>query len=946
MNTRERHDPRWTLAAWGISLLLLLPAVLGMFLFERFLDHYQEMVLRQHRDVFSVVARRVEENLKSANVLWNAFSQGLPEPVQGKLTAEYASVLAERIKRALGIPARVLGYDDEGALVYPPGDFPDRERFRDLNLAVQKLRFGNSVSSETVELTRRVRKFCQDTYGNSNLFFFLWARRFSWSYQPPGQPLKYLGVIGIPKTSPGSFQASIHIEVADRDIPPEMRFRNGLRALPDDLAFGGITASDSGRVIVAKGNPWFPVGRLAELAPSDVAAWHPEGVFLKKPLESPAEGFLVLAMPSPWLLRIPAGTRALVEAAATIAWFLGCHFLTMILLGRRRLSVRLGWQIAFAFGFAGAVPLATLAYLGASRFIELESVERTRRVDLMQKHLIRTDREFRNRIETLQGDTLDFTRELERMEEKGDLTADQVPETLRNAHAILFADARKPGFAPRLFSVQASNLDQTLGAKAEQVKKIILDLFRQILRERGQGEAGGNGGKEGLTLTAQDILGESSPILEMVKTLDDVTKSEYNNTRYISLCRMIPESPNVLRSFSLFIFEAALETTIFFRELIRRPAPRAGPFRVIPIHPDYGSDMEPSLTSDALRETVERTRETQSPETIRFRTQDGEDVLGVTAFTRFLAGHYPMCLMPYGPVLELRDTQGRIVLLFFLAALVAILLVTWTLRMKLVLPIRRLKAGAADVAGGRLDQRLVLDSRDEMGVLAGAFNEMLQGLQERERMRRFVSRSTLADIREEQAGRGAGRLGRSVPAAILCSDIRDFTTLSERCPPDQVVEMLNDYFTEMDFLLQGQGGEIQKLVGDAIVAVFHEGEGLAHPALRAVKAGLEMRAALRAFNADRRRRGLFEIENGIGIHFDTVVEGTVGAAGGRLDFTVIGPAITRAQTLESLSKHARVSKVVVSPEAFAAVAGVFAGTPLDAGGEDALEILPGRQHAD
>lgn len=943
MNIRERNEPRWTLAAWGISVLLLLPAILGMFLFERFLADYQGMVLQQQRDFFSVVARRVEENLKPANVLWNAFSQEFPDTIREKITAESAPVLAERVKRALGIPARILGYNEEGALIYPSGDFPDKERFKDLNLAVQRLHFGKGISSETSEMTRRVRKFCQDTYGCSNLLVFLWARRFNWPYRPPGQPLKYLGVIGIPKTASTLFQSSLHIEVADRDIPPEMRFRNALRALPDDLAFGGITASGTGTVVVAKGNPWFSGSRLAELPLSDAAAWYPEGVILKKQLEPPSKGCLVLAMPLPWRLRIPAATRGLLEAAVAIGWFLGCHSLAMIFLGRRRLAMSLGWQIAFAFGFAGAVPLVTLAYLGASRFIELESTERTRWVDLMQKHLIRTDREFQNRLESLQGDTLDFSVELGRMKGKGDLTSDQIPETLRNAHTIFFADARKPGFGPRLFSVQAANLDQSLGTKAEQLKRIVLDLFRQILRERGQLGPAGNEGKMELTLTAQDILGESSPILEMVKNLDEVTVSEYNNAKYISICRMIPDSPKLLRSFSLFVFEAARETVVFFHELIRRPSPHVGPFRVIPIHRDYGSDMDSTLASDLLREAVERTRETQAPETIHFTTRDGKEMLGVTAFTRFLSGHFPVCLMPYGLVLDVRDTQGRIVLLLFLAGLAAMFLVSRMLRLKLVEPIRRLKAGAGDVAVGRLNHRLAPDSHDEMGVLAGAFNEMLQGLQERERMRRFVSRTTLADIREEQAGRGAGRLGRSVPAAILCSDIRDFTTLSERHPPDQVVEMLNGYFTEMDFLLQGEGGEIQKLVGDAIVAVFHEGKGLAHPALRAVKAGLDMRNALGRFNADRRQSGLFEIENGIGIHFDLVVEGTVGAAGGRLDFTVIGPAITRAQTLESLSKHARVSKVIVSPEAFAAVSGVFAGIPLGIGGEEALEILPGRQ---
>ncbi|HOY65974.1 MAG TPA: adenylate/guanylate cyclase domain-containing protein [Candidatus Ozemobacteraceae bacterium] len=934
-------------AALGLSVLLLIPMLLGLFLVERFLTHYREIVLQQQGDLFNRVARNVGENLKPENVLWNIFTREFPNAVDERLASEPLPILAERAKRAMGIPSRVLAYDADGALVYPAGNFPNRELFAELNLTAQRMQFEPGASPPSLEQARRIRRFCQDTYGQPNPSFFRGIRRFGYSFQQPGQPRKHLGAYFLPKNQATPYQAVLHIEVTDRDLPSTMRYRNGLRALPDEVAFGAVVSAGSGEIIEARGDRWFPASRLNDLPTTGEAGWHPEGVILKKPLAPANDGYLVLAVPAPWFLQIPGAIRLFIAAVIAGGWFWGCHFVAGILVGRIRLSVGLGWQIAFAFGFAGSVPLLALAYLGSSRFIALEEMERAHWTNLMQKQLTRTDRDFRNQLESIQSACLDFSREAA-LKNTGELKADRIPAPLQPAHTIFLADAAAPGFSPRLYSSMIANPDQALGARAGQLKKVILDLFLQILRERGQLKTADSANKAGLELTVQDILGESSPILEMVKTLDEVTPTEFNQTRYISLCHIGKDRPNrtdpssaPLRTFALFVFDAARESSAFFRDLCAHPPLRAGPFRVIPVHPEYGGYWEPTFDSDLLREAVERTRETQTSETIRYRNRDGIEFLGVTAFTHALAGQFPVGVMPYGRILETRDHQGRIVILLFLAGLVLILAVSVTLRNKLVAPLRQLKAGAGEVAGGRLDHRLPVASRDELGMLAGAFNEMLQGLQERERMRRFVSRTALSDIREEQAGRGSGIHGRIIRAAILCSDIRDFTTISERHPPDHVVEMLNAYFTEMDFLLQSHGGEIQKLVGDAIVAVFHEGEELAHPALRAVQAGLEMRAAVRRFNADRRKTGRFEIENGIGIHFDQVVEGNVGAAGGRLDFTVIGPAIARAQALESLSKHTSVSKVILSKEAGLVVAGTFAMAPLPATLGEGFEILPG-----
>ena len=122
--------------------------------------------------------------------------------------------------------------------------------------------------------------------------------------------------------------------------------------------------------------------------------------------------------------------------------------------------------------------------------------------------------------------------------------------------------------------------------------------------------------------------------------------------------------------------------------------------------------------------------------------------------------------------------------------------------------------------------------------------------------------------------------------------------------------MLNDYFSRMADCIESNGGLIDKLIGDAIQAVFyaHENENCAESA---VKAGLAMRAALHGFNLDRQQKGLFTIENGVGICTGSVISGRVGSEQGMLDATVIGSLVAQAAQLESRSKSGTASRVMI-----------------------------------
>ncbi len=143
--------------------------------------------------------------------------------------------------------------------------------------------------------------------------------------------------------------------------------------------------------------------------------------------------------------------------------------------------------------------------------------------------------------------------------------------------------------------------------------------------------------------------------------------------------------------------------------------------------------------------------------------------------------------------------------------------------------------------------------------------------------------------------------GRLQNAAVMFSDIRDFTSLSEKLSPDQVLKMLSEYHEVMVAAIFKHGGTLDKFIGDGIMAVFGTPEAGPHDARNAVLAGIEMKKALAELNREREARGSPAIKQGIGIHYGQVVAGNIGTEM-RLEYTVIGDTVNLASRLESSCK--------------------------------------------
>jgi len=140
---------------------------------------------------------------------------------------------------------------------------------------------------------------------------------------------------------------------------------------------------------------------------------------------------------------------------------------------------------------------------------------------------------------------------------------------------------------------------------------------------------------------------------------------------------------------------------------------------------------------------------------------------------------------------------------------------------------------------------------------------------------------------------------------VLFSDIRNFTTITENRPPDQLVKILNEYFTEMAKVIFEHQGSLDKYIGDAIVAVFGSLIPLEHPARNAVAAAVAMMKRLPELNRRWETYHGFYMNIGIGVNTGEVFLGNIGSPE-RMEFTVIGDAVNVASRFSGLAKAGQV----------------------------------------
>ncbi len=257
-------------------------------------------------------------------------------------------------------------------------------------------------------------------------------------------------------------------------------------------------------------------------------------------------------------------------------------------------------------------------------------------------------------------------------------------------------------------------------------------------------------------------------------------------------------------------------------------------------------------------------------------------------------------------VLPPQDVIGSLLYLtafLLVVALATAIFLSRTFSTSIIAPVRQMENAMVKVEAGDFTAFVPVDTNDELGALAEHFNQMTEGLRDRERMRetfgRFVTPEIAKAILENPPALG----GESAQVSILFSDVRNYTAICENLSPEKVITLLNNYFAYMVRAVEKHRGLVYQFVGDGIMAVFGAPTKLPEHAAFAVKCAIEMKSALKQFNAQRVSKGP-PLQIGIGINSGPVVAGIIGTEK-RMEYQVIGDSVNLAARIEALNKEFR-----------------------------------------
>lgn len=234
---------------------------------------------------------------------------------------------------------------------------------------------------------------------------------------------------------------------------------------------------------------------------------------------------------------------------------------------------------------------------------------------------------------------------------------------------------------------------------------------------------------------------------------------------------------------------------------------------------------------------------------------------------------------------------------FIFLVLILTAFLTQFFKKKILQPVKHIGAVCSSVTGGDFNCRVEIENRDEIGVLGETVNTMVQGLYERFQLSKFVSSSTIDSLSSKKDG-----VKESI--TLFFSDIRSFTAYSEKKTPEEVVVNLNKILAFQTQIIHENGGDVDKYVGDEIVALFSGKD----KEINACRSALLIQKELNEKSAD-----VYDgLTVGIGINTGEVILGMIGSEE-RADFTVIGDHVNYASRL---CDAAKAGEVIISESVY------------------------------
>ena len=218
-------------------------------------------------------------------------------------------------------------------------------------------------------------------------------------------------------------------------------------------------------------------------------------------------------------------------------------------------------------------------------------------------------------------------------------------------------------------------------------------------------------------------------------------------------------------------------------------------------------------------------------------------------------------------------------------------------------PLNELQSAMKQVEQDMLAVQVQVATNDELGYLGEQFNKMVAGLRQARKLRNLLDLYVSPEVAREALRGGAELGGRRTECSVLFSDIRGFTSISERLAPEQLIGLLNRYMMAMIDIIIDNQGIVNKFGGDSLLAIFGTPLNPAQDhAARAVHAAQGMQQALSVFNSIQRSGQEPVLETGIGIATGQVVAGNIGGRE-RIEYTVLGDTVNLASRLQDKTKE-------------------------------------------
>lgn len=263
-----------------------------------------------------------------------------------------------------------------------------------------------------------------------------------------------------------------------------------------------------------------------------------------------------------------------------------------------------------------------------------------------------------------------------------------------------------------------------------------------------------------------------------------------------------------------------------------------------------------------------------------------------------------------------------------LAVFVASIVIGILMSNHITRPIHSLMEGLERVKGGEFGVRIKSKRPDELGKLVDSFNEMSQGLKEKEAIRhafeRYVPREIAHQIMKSPDSLSLDGERRRI--TILFGDIRGFTKLTQSMEPEDIVSILNRYFSDMVSIIFKYEGTLDKFIGDGLMAIFGAPVISGNEEQRAVRAALEIQQSSGELSTEFQDKypDFPELSIGIGIHTGYAIVGNIGSKE-RMEYTAIGEVVNVASRLVDRAKK---GQILLSKETLWPVRNIVEARPM------------------